>query len=1013
MLKTSTIIAIVIAATGFLYFAAFVDYGINFEDEGALVYQFTRVADGHVPYNDIHMGYTPAIFYTHAAAMRVFGYDVLPGRWLLVGVNTLSLFFITLLSLRIAPPRFAWLPAVFYMAWIPVNPGYFAAFNIPYPAWYNVLFFTAGALTALRFAESGRTGWMLAAGALAGVSFAFKPNVGLFQLAASAFALLSLTPIRSATNAKVETVAWWSLWTCTLAGTWAVFSGNLGLTEITTLLLPATAMALFCIPSASASTPSSNGARITATGPALVGAFALVNLPWLAIVHGQLGTAQTLAKVFFVGTGFENVFYLAYPDVGLAVAIGLVAAGLAAMLPRIAASTPFTPVRLAAIGLAGFAAAVISLARLALMPQGFAAAIVGEVELGAFALTLIVHWAALIALALRAKSEQARDKRDGVGLILLCFSVFMYLQIYPRTDFMHWITAAPLSLVVGIGLLSRIAERWSEGATRTGRAVVASAFLVPFVFVVLVRAAPRIAAVATDENGAIGRPPSVQLQSERARVWMNQGRAPRYADLDNVVAFLREHSEPDEEIFTFPVLELVSFLSGRHISTRRGYFFPRSPAHDEEAEAVASLIERKPRYAVVLNDHVPYFVHAHMYFYDIVDYLAEAYRPHARFGPYVVLRRRDADAESAVAVSVPRTSMTPPAWLEEGLASADAAVRLATLARADALMVERFQPDIVAALEDEDPAVRDRAVWTLQYSLDPDIGGALARAAAEGRLSPREQVLALRIADHHMNAEGVAHLLALARDAGGRVQQEAKRDFYSASVFERAAEYWQRDDDSPSPPRIDPLSPEAARTLRRWIEDPTQPADVRGAAIWAAAELPDEQVELALGRSRLLEPPATSSEDARSATEDVILRAVAAYESALRGTPAWSIPEALAVLRFEAGDLEYLIPRLVMRTYDGSADHDRQLAEALTTGDLRVRREAGWLAAVIGGPQTLDAAVSNLRDEDPKLRASAIWALHRRGETQYAEDIERLRDDPDSTVRQFAERAAKQFARVE
>jgi hypothetical protein len=674
---------------------------------------------------------------------------------------------------------------------------------------------------------------------------------------------------------------------------------------------------------------------------------------------------------------------------------------------------------LAAIGLAGFAASVGSLARLALMPQGFAAAIVGEVELGAFALTLIVHWLALIALALRAKSGEARDKRDGFELILLCFSVFMYLQVYPRTDFMHWITAAPLSLVVGVGLLSRIAERWGEAATRAGRAVVASAFIAPFLFAVLVRAAPRVAAVATDENGAVGRPPSVQLQSERARVWMNLGRTPRYGDLDNVVAFLREHTEPGEEIFTFPVLELVSFLSDRHSSTRRGYFFPRSPGHDEEAEAVASLIERKPRYAVVLNDHVPYFVHAHMYFYDIVDYLTEAYRPHASFGPYVVLRRRDADADadSVVAVSVPRTSMTPPAWLEEGLASTDAAVRTATLAKADALLVERFQPDIVAALEDTDPAVRDRAVWTLRHSLDPEIGGALAHAAGEGRLSPREQVLALRIADHHMNAEGVAHLLALARDAKGRVQQEAKRDFYSASVLERAAEYWQKGDDSPSLRRIEPLSPEAARTLRRWIEDPTEPADVRGAAIWAAAELPDEQVQLALRRSRLLEPPAPASEDSRSATEpateDVILRAVAAYETALRGTPAWSITEALAVLRFEAGDLEYLIPRLVMRTYDRSADHDRQLAEALAAGDPRVRREAGWLAAVIGGPQTLDAVVSNLRDEDPKLRASAIWALHRRGETQYKDDIEHLRNDSDSTVRQFAERATRRFGRVE
>ena len=34
----------------------------------------------------------------------------------------------------------------------------------------------------------------------------------------------------------------------------------------------------------------------------------------------------------------------------------------------------------------------------------------------------------------------------------------LYLAVYPRTDFMHWVTAAPMSLVLLTVLLSRLAE---------------------------------------------------------------------------------------------------------------------------------------------------------------------------------------------------------------------------------------------------------------------------------------------------------------------------------------------------------------------------------------------------------------------------------------------------------------------------------------------------------------------------------------------------------------------------
>jgi hypothetical protein len=39
---------------------------INIEDEGTLLYQFERLADGQRPYVDFHLGYTPGVYYIHS-----------------------------------------------------------------------------------------------------------------------------------------------------------------------------------------------------------------------------------------------------------------------------------------------------------------------------------------------------------------------------------------------------------------------------------------------------------------------------------------------------------------------------------------------------------------------------------------------------------------------------------------------------------------------------------------------------------------------------------------------------------------------------------------------------------------------------------------------------------------------------------------------------------------------------------------------------------------------------------
>ena len=204
------LIAFLLFVVSFAYFLSFVHYGINLDDEGALLYKFERMADGQRPYVDFHLGYTPGVYYVHSTLQRLFDESITPGRIALAFTNSVS---VALLALLVAPflgPAGTLVAGLCYLAMPPVNPGAFASFNIPYPTWYCVTFFLAGLLACRGFIATPTPRRALLAGLLAGVGFLFKPNIGAVQLACTMLLVLSALSWKRSAATLAGAVWWWA-----------------------------------------------------------------------------------------------------------------------------------------------------------------------------------------------------------------------------------------------------------------------------------------------------------------------------------------------------------------------------------------------------------------------------------------------------------------------------------------------------------------------------------------------------------------------------------------------------------------------------------------------------------------------------------------------------------------------------------------------------------------------------------------------------------------------------------
>ena len=84
------------------YFAAFVGYGFQVEDEGTMLFQLDRAARGQLPYLDFHTGYTPGFFTLGALALQVADYSIVALRVGLAFLNAAIVAGVFLVARRVS-----------------------------------------------------------------------------------------------------------------------------------------------------------------------------------------------------------------------------------------------------------------------------------------------------------------------------------------------------------------------------------------------------------------------------------------------------------------------------------------------------------------------------------------------------------------------------------------------------------------------------------------------------------------------------------------------------------------------------------------------------------------------------------------------------------------------------------------------------------------------------------------------------------------------------------------------
>lgn len=965
-------------------FLLFVGYGYNLEDEGTVLYQILRTHRGERPYLDFHTGYTPAVFYLNAWLFDVFGVSVLPIRVVLAGVNALAVMLTFRLALRVAPVAEAALAAATYAVFMPFFQGQFASFNIPYPAWYAIAAWMATQLASVKAVETQRRGWLVAAGALAGLAFSFKPNTGVLALGAAVLAqMLASAQIRGLAGRALEI----AILVIAMVAVTATLTFDVITPQFALLGGPLLALLLGGIWMRATHRPP-GAERSFAAGvldaAALLGGFVVVCVAWLAYFLPKLGIARFAEEVLLLGAGVERIYLLYYPrpsEWGVAMLCLLV---LLAVLPRLITRGVVGMRSVLGLGLLLVVGGAVALAQFGLAPEGLGISILMQLEVLSFHLIPLLLWVATLAVLWRLRTLDRAESGAlpvsfGVVVVSLVYALLLFLQLYPRIDFMHVVISMPSALVIAAGALARFARwwtselstrfAWSEEEARRALGWARVVVCLPIVAALAVRALPFVDARVRVTPDLAWRGTTALAQGAMPVV-LEEDRDRELRELGAVAAFVQQATTPEQPIFVFPALAMVPFLTDRKTPVPHDYFFTGRPSHADEAAMVAAIEQAKAPLVVTLNDRLGYFTASPAYYFILRDYVQRNYALVRRIGRYDVLARRELlDAHPDW-----RTPVLEGEVLDATFASGGYARELAAAMR----IAESGTPaDFAGAapqLADVDRRVRQAVAAAIDAVAARDPGGyaAIEQVIATNRST---RLLFLRTLGEYGAPESLGYLQDVFLNSDGRIRWEAARSINFLLARELSARF------SLVEPAKGPLVP-LPKTL---------------ASDALVGLIGDDFAE----RQRI--GPLAALSIAEGQRADLAGRIDGPWDR--RETTWWKMLAAYALVRL--GDQSRLatlfelmnegtlpgqfVPSIVLDPQLVPPDvAAAALAERMKNGSAEERETAAWMVPYLASDGAWAAVEAALQDPDPRVRRAAEWAIERRA----SPDTERRPEAP-------------------
>lgn len=639
-------------------------YWIDLVDEGYFVDLADRVSRGELPYRDFATPYTPALHYLHAWAFGLLGRDLFAPRLVLIVVKAGLALLLYLLGRRLAPPAFAVLPVLLLFG-IDTAPIMWE----PHPAWYALFFALLCVWSICRLIEGGPDRWLIFAGAAAGLSFAFKQNIGLFiVLAATAFLLFHPSDLpRGQARAPLSRLlgppqAGW-LWPFVRVPYVLAVLGAL-----TWLLLPYLEPRLavvFLLPMFTLAVAGLaglvRGAEETDALPATVrrlawlgGGFLATTLVWLGPLTVALGPGN-LPVAQFVGALDLASFYFELAEPRLGFVLFMFAAIVCPLaVQRLCRPAPF-PRRLlegATFMLTAVLATDLALTDIALATPDLPAdradlwhLSIRAAETVLLYLPSIAFWGGVVAYVSPGRTLTPKSALT-LRWYLLAGALLLF-NLYPRMDTMHVTFSGPLLFVVGAYALYRlfraIERRLPDSAGRlVYRGLLFTALLVLPAAAALPNVEWRIDTWARgkEDGGHFATPDIVSLDVPGADVLVPSNT--RWA-IGGTAHYLRERTAPGEPIFVYPTLPMFYYLADRPNPTRFGHAYPGVATPAEVEEMIATLEARRVRYLVWdqfwvnewgLGDR-------HLLNKPLTDYLLATYQTEVSIGSYHILARRE------------------------------------------------------------------------------------------------------------------------------------------------------------------------------------------------------------------------------------------------------------------------------------------------------------------------------------------------------------------------------------